>query len=237
MQLAAMKQVKNHLVSDGRDIGELLQRLSEKWIEEATESGSVFQNSENGERHFGSSLERNYLSPTDINKFHLDSDSLPPQTSEDANVIIRQEQQIRSLHQLQTAILRLHPSKLDLQSNKINFVQRCLLHFQRAKIPTSAPICPTLSSVQESLTSGALSFTVHAASGYDFTAEFQHVYEGHSTSKSTYGDFLVICKRALIAHDPSLSDSAAESYTKVRIKHSHIRCTLLPPLLPVSTIH
>lgn len=220
----SMAGVRSHLKNDVADIDHLLYSVSEKWIEEATESGTVVDDLalEDPERNFGSSLESDFLSPVDLGKWHVSASNLPLQVVEavegeenDDAAAADAGTQIKSLYQLQSEILRLHPEQLEVQSrSKANLVHRCLLHFENATLPTSSPVCPTLTAVQDLLTTGALSFTVHSAEGYDFTSEFLNVYDNQGSTRTSFGDFVTICKRALVLHDSGLSDERADGYAR-----------------------
>ena len=151
-----------------------------------------------------------YLFPTDTRKRHLSAAGLAGQHG------VGPEGQIQSLHQLQLHILGLHPSSPELRASRGKALRRCLLHFDLARLPLSSPICPTLAAVQDALVTGSLSFTVHATGGFDFTAEFRHVYDGGQgfAPKAAYGDFVAVCKRALVASDSGLADDRAEAFAK-----------------------
>ena len=213
-------------VEQGSRVNSLLDTVSERWLEETTESGTLFSGAGGGGgKGEGGGFARDdlyldgvdtgqrYLSPLDASKCQCEATSLAPQHGADE---VDELACIKTLHQLQSAVLALR--QLERESPRGCGVRRLLMRFPHATLPPSSPVCPTLKAVQALLTSGDLNVTVHAATGYDFTSEFMRVYEGQAAPKTWFGDFVVICKRAIVALDSSTPDARAELYARYMLR-------------------
>lgn len=200
-------------------VNSLLDTVSERWLEEATESGTLFSGAGGvggDDLDSDGGPDKRYLSPVDQSKLQCEATSLSPQHWEEGAEEPDESARIKTLHQLQSAALGLR--QLELKSPRGCGVRRLLMRFPHATLPPSSPVCPTLNAVQALLTAGDLNVTVHAATGYDFTSEFMRVYEGQAAPKTWFGDFIVICKRVIVALDSSTPDARAELYAHYMLR-------------------
>ena len=154
------------LVESRNRVNDLLCNVSERWIEEATESGTLFSDGGGdgggnggghesdygralgGPRRFSSSFAGSFLFPLDLMKLQCDAAGLPPQSVPQVDptdaptegVPEEPTTWIKTMHQLQTATLLL--SNLDSRAPKGRGVRRVMAHFSNARLPPSVPVCP-----------------------------------------------------------------------------------------------
>ena len=89
----------------------------------------------------------------------------------------------------------------------------CLIDLGSVAYPAVFPQCPNLSQIQSSMSSQKLFITLYSIDGYNYTAEYNHVYRGKISWDTAYKDIFTIALRAIQTQDPSLSTDQAMSYT------------------------
>jgi hypothetical protein len=103
------------------------------------------------------------------------------------------------------------PEGLDRLSALVSFTstkgKRCLVQLppSLAKVPP----CPSFQDVKANIERDMSIFTVHSFDGYNFSAEYSHIYRMR-TEKNFYPlDVLSVCQRALMALDPLMDADRA----------------------------
>lgn len=79
-------------------------------------------------------------------------------------------------------------------------------------LPSSSTRCPTAREVEKDVLAGRLSMTFYSTDGFNFSAEFLHIYKARSHQSTKYKDIIAICKRALICTEPSLQSETLDLY-------------------------
>lgn len=100
--------------------------------------------------------------------------------------------------------------------------QKCMLEFDNIAFPTTFPICPDVSTIKTNMQNDKLYILIYNKEGYNFSAEFEHVYKGKFNKSTLYDDTFAICKRAIIAIEPSLENenSTIDSYVEYILCHA-----------------
>ena len=94
----------------------------------------------------------------------------------------------------------------------------CLIELGSVAYPAVFPQCPNLSQIQSSMSSQKLFITLYNIDGYNYTAEYNHVYRGKISWDTAYKDIFTIALRAIQTQDPSLSKDQAMSYTTYMLR-------------------
>lgn len=106
-------------------------------------------------------------------------------------------------------------------------VDRRLHKFSNVSQPTeTTTVCPALPEIEKLLSSRSLYMSFHSITGYDFSAEFEHVYDGNMTIKSVYANNRIICWRAIAAVCPNVPDNVIESYVDYILRIAAWEATL-----------
>jgi len=86
--------------------------------------------------------------------------------------------------------------------------------------------CPSLKDVETSFLNDRLAIVFHSVSGYNFSAEYSHIYMAHSSRATAFTDCLAVCKRAIIATDPSIETEMLERYVNFIVRVAKWESTL-----------
>jgi alpha-tubulin suppressor-like RCC1 family protein len=95
---------------------------------------------------------------------------------------------------------------------------KCILEFEDIQFPSSFSLCPTLKDVENAMTNDLLVLNIKEFGGYNFFSEFEHIYRGKSNKRTSFRDAVAVCKRALLAIEPSMDESLAQLYTEYIIR-------------------
>ncbi len=100
--------------------------------------------------------------------------------------------------------------------------QKCMLEFDNIAFPTTFPIRPDVSTIRTNMQNDKLYVLIYNKEGYNFSAEFEHVYKGKLNKHTLYDDTFAICKRAIIAIEPSFENenSSIDSYVEYILCHA-----------------
>ena len=95
--------------------------------------------------------------------------------------------------------------------------KRLIVQLPRA--PSASLSCPSLEEVYLAILKENTMFTVHSLDGYNFSAEYAHIYRLRS-EKSFYPlDVVSVCQRAILSHDPFLKHAKKCSEFIVKIAY------------------
>ena len=73
-----------------------------------------------------------------------------------------------------------------------------------------SPTYPTARDVKKRIRDKKLFVSFYSLDGYDFTAEFEHVYSGDTSHTSIFDDVVAVCKRAIVSADPGMTVSTSD---------------------------
>jgi hypothetical protein len=101
-----------------------------------------------------------------------------------------------------------------IDTSALRRIDRRLFQFPEIVQPEKTVLCPQLTETQKLCNDRALYMSFHAITGYDFTSEFETIYNGLSTTSSStsYANNRIVCWRALLAASPRLSDEELTEY-------------------------
>ena len=98
------------------------------------------------------------------------------------------------------------------------YIQRLMLDLERAPYPVSAKVCPSLDAIEADLKREKMYLTIHSREGYNFTAEYEHVYMGRLRKASLFRDISAICRRAVTVAGPAIETSEVGAYVEYIIR-------------------
>jgi len=112
---------------------------------------------------------------------------------------------------------------LNVEMEKSQIVaKKCMLEFDNIMFPSTFPLCPDISMIKTNMENDKLYALIYSKEGYNFSAEFEHVYKGKLNKNTLYDDTFAICKRAILAIDPSLDEDInnIDSYVEYILCHA-----------------
>lgn len=149
---------------------------------------------------------------------HIDKNSVCINTSVLQNTIDLQG--IDNLTSLKNYVFDSCSLKPEMEKSQI-VAKKCMLEFDNIVFPSTFPICPDISTIKTNMQNDKLYILIYSKEGYNFSAEFEHVYKGKMNKNTLYDDTFAICKRAIIAIDPLLDDNSnIDSYVEYILCHA-----------------
>jgi len=89
-----------------------------------------------------------------------------------------------------------------------------LLQMGSTAYPKQVRLCPVVERVRGRLAGESLIVTVHSYSGYDFSAEYTHVYKGKFSPKTAPDDLDAVLRRALRSASPTIGEGSCARYAE-----------------------
>jgi len=101
-----------------------------------------------------------------------------------------------------------------IDESVVRRIDRRLFQFGDIVQLEKSVLCPLLSETEKSCNDRSLYISFHAITGYDFTSEFESIYNGFNAASSTtsYANNRIVCWRALLTADSRLSDDILTEY-------------------------
>jgi hypothetical protein len=131
------------------------------------------------------------------------------------------------------SLVDLHSSIFSRQEISQHKISKLIILFDNAVLPESAPPRPTLNEVRTQIEAGTLNIGIYNASGYNFSLEYSHVYNGENIPgrgiflrfypsnfptfdllDTAFDDILAIAARAIRAIDPAVDLKLSKLYAE-----------------------
>jgi hypothetical protein len=105
------------------------------------------------------------------------------------------------------------PAYVPQRNGRLEF-RDFLLQMGSTAYPKQVKQCPAVEQVRARIAGESLIVSVHGYGGYDFSAEYTHVYKGKFSPKSAPDDLDAVLRRALRSVSPTISDGNCARYAE-----------------------